>query len=110
MELCERAFSPVVSIPQAEPRKIAGWNLDRRYPPKSPTEAALLAVDLVAGVPLEPLTRAQALSVTGASGYYFSLARSLSPTERAMVEAGEMTLSGVVKYRRQLATEIAKVA
>jgi len=110
MNPCENASSPIVSILQPEPRKIAGWNLDRRYPPKSPTWAALLAADLAAGVPLEPLTRAQALSVTGANGSYFGIARSLSPQERAWVESGQMTLCGVVKYRRRLADEIAKVA
>jgi hypothetical protein len=109
MQVCERASSPLVTILQSEPRKIPGWRLDPRYGPRTATEAALLAVDLTIGS-VQPMTRVAAIALTGTTAPYFSIARSLSPQERAMVESGELTLNGVAKYRRQIAEEIAKIA
>jgi hypothetical protein len=90
--------------PQARPRVLAGKRLDRRSWRGTPTESALLAVDLVAGkVTLEHLTPKQALALTGANWRFFWVARDLSPTERAAVEAGGHTLSSLARGRRKSA-------
>jgi len=59
-----------------------------------------LAVDLAAGGSFEPLTRVGALSATRATGHYFKIARSLTPSERVAVEAGIKTLADIVRDRR----------
>jgi hypothetical protein len=111
-------MTPIHEIPpsvptivrQVPPRTIPGWKLDRRYPPQTAAEKALLAVDLASGVPIERLSRVQAISVAGTNVVYYSIARSLSPAERARVESGEVTLNGIVRERRRIAAEIAKIA
>jgi len=96
-----------VSTPQIPIRPEGVWCLDPRYGPRTPTQAAMLAVDLKFAL---GLTGIEARSVAGASLHYFKIARSLSPKERAMVRAGEYTLAGIVQARRKWAREIAKIA
>jgi hypothetical protein len=106
----DRASSSKIIALQPEPRKIAGWRLDPRYGRRSTSERALLAVDMAAGIPLEPLSGVAARAATGTSQRSFSIAKSLSSPERAMVEAGTFTLTGILQARRKWATEIAKTA
>jgi hypothetical protein len=102
MEVCEKASTPVLTLLQSPPvpRRIPGWALDQRFRPWTPTEAALLAVDLVRGVPIEPLSVVAAFSVTGTTAHYYNIAWSLSPAERDMVEVGGKTLTDIVRRRR----------
>ena len=92
------------------PRSIPGWKLDRRYPPQTAAEKALLAVDLASGVPLERVSRTLAISLAGTNVVYYSIARSLSPAERARVESGELTLNAIPRERRRIAAAIAEIA
>jgi hypothetical protein len=111
-QLSERVLTPVISLPQVQPavRRIPAWKLDPRFGERSTSERALLALDLAAAVPIEPLSRAAALAATGTSVRSFAIAKSLTPYERQMVEAGRLTLGGVVRARRKWAREIAKIA
>ena len=109
MEHCERASSPNITILQPEPRRIPGWRLDRRYS-QTASQRAITASDLAAGIPAQSFTWAEAIAVAGSNIRYFSIARSLSPQERARVEAGAITLSGIIRERRKIEEEIGKVA
>jgi hypothetical protein len=104
--------SPTVPtiVRQVPPRSIPGWKLDRRYPPQTAAEKALLAVDLASGVPLERVSRTLAISLAGTNVVYYAIARSLTPAERARVENGQVTLPGVARERRQAAAAIAEIA
>ena len=111
-------MSPIHNVPPSvptivrpvPPRSIPGWKLDRRYPPQTAAEKALLAVDLAGGVPLERVSRTLAISLAGTNVVYFAIARTLSPAERARVESGTVTLPGIARERRQAAAAIAEIA
>jgi len=109
--LNERASSPNIAILQPEPviRRIPGWRLDRHYR-QTAGQRALLASDLVAGVPVQQFTWAEAIAVTGSNSRYVAIAKSLCPQERARVEAGTITLSGILRERRRIVAEISKIA
>jgi hypothetical protein len=98
-----------VTILQPEPRRIPGWRLDRRYR-QTASQRALTASDLVAGAPAQSFTWAEAIAVAGSNTRYLSIARSLSPQERARVESGAVTLNGVLRERRRIAAAIAEIA
>jgi hypothetical protein len=109
--LNERASSPNIAVLQPEPviRRIPGWQLARRYQ-QTASRRALMACDLVAGAPVQTFTWAEAIAVVGTNSRYLSIALSLSPQERARVEAGTVTLSGIVRERRRIVAEISKIA
>jgi hypothetical protein len=57
-----------------------------------------LAADLVSGfVVFDKLTLQQALRLTGANLFYVQTALKLSPSERAELEAGRVTLSALAQ-------------
>jgi len=107
----ERVLTPVIPRPQAQPvvRRIPGWRLDSRYR-QSASQRALLACDLIAGAPAQGFTWAEAAAVAGSNSRYIGIAKTLSPQERARVEAGEINLNGILRERRRIAAEIAKIA
>ena len=97
----ERITTPEILAPQPPiPRVLTGSMFDARCRRLNPTEAALLAADLVAGrAILERPTADQALRLTGATWRYYWVARSLTPLERASVEFGRVTLSSLAQGR-----------
>jgi len=111
MEPYDRASSPNIAILQPEPviRRIPGWKLDGRYR-QTASQRALTASDLVAGVPVQRFTWQEAATVAGSNSRYLAIARSLSPQERVRVEAGAITLGGILRERRRIVAEISKIA
>src|SRR5262245_41921276 len=109
--LNERASSPNIAVLQPEPviHRIPGWQLARRYQ-QTASQRALMACDLVAGAPVQSFTWAEACAVAGTNSRYLAIARSLSPQERARVKGGAITLSGILRERRQIETEISRIA
>src|SRR5262245_55907563 len=79
------------------PKIVVGKKLSRRRKGINPSHLALVAVDLETGRARlsAPLTRRQAIAVTGASAGYVATATRLSAQEREQVEAGKLSLSSV---------------
>ena len=79
------------------PKIVVGKKLSRRRKGINPSHLALLAVDLETGRARlsAPLTRRQAIAVTGASAGYVATATRLSAQEREQVEAGKLSPSSV---------------
>jgi hypothetical protein len=94
---------------QPEPRKVPGWRLARGYS-QTASQRALTASDLAAGVPAQSFTWAEAVRVAGSNIRYLAIVRSFTPQERARVEAGEITISGILRERRRIVAEISKIA
>ena len=99
--MLDRTVSPEVLAPSTSlvqgpppPRVITGRLFDGRGPRLSPTERAFLAADLIDGRAVYRwLLLRHALSVTGACLPYVQTVQALSATDRAAVEAEQISLS-----------------
>jgi hypothetical protein len=106
----ERVLTPVIPLPQPQPvvHKIEGWRLDPRYDLLTPSQAALLAADLMAGGTVT-LTRAEALALTRARPRHLRTARALAPTlsrsERIDIECGVETFASILRNRQAAAAK-----
>jgi hypothetical protein len=101
----QRVYGPHWTNGQDRPavRVYLGKHLAKVVRTASPTERALMTVDMTEGrVLVERFTKRQAMDHTGANSRYAAIVRKLPALERAALQAGRLKLSHLANRRQPI--------